>query len=131
MSGTSENASASSKPAQEADPRAVLAPVAIAIWAKVSEYVDVWIREQVEAGVFPVRLEAVDWRSGDMACLLDVIAPAHAMATTVLTNFLEIAQVDQINIHPFVTQLVDRDVLDGLVSNGTRDRAAAEPSAVN
>lgn len=33
----------------------------MAIWASVSEGVDAKIREQIKAGVFPVRLNADDW----------------------------------------------------------------------
>jgi len=47
----------------------------IAIWASVSDEVDAKIREQIQARVFPVRLKAEDWNSGDTHWLLDVIRP--------------------------------------------------------
>jgi cytolysin-activating lysine-acyltransferase len=52
-----------------------------------SDAVDVKIREQVRAGVFPVRLTGEEWTSGETAWLLDVIAPSQRVATAVLANF--------------------------------------------
>ena len=42
----------------------------IAIWASVSDEVDAKIREQIQARVFPVRLKAEDWNSGETTWLL-------------------------------------------------------------
>lgn len=47
---------ASPRPAEDADPKAALAPAAIAIWASVSVEVEAKIKEQIKAGAFPVRL---------------------------------------------------------------------------
>ncbi|WP_244613566.1 hypothetical protein [Methylosinus sp. Ce-a6] len=39
----------------------------VAIWASVSDKAEAKIREQIRAGVFPLRLKAEDWTSGDKA----------------------------------------------------------------
>ena len=46
----------------------------VAIWASVSAEVDAEIRQQIQAGVFPVRLKAEAWNSGKINWLIDVIA---------------------------------------------------------
>ena len=47
----------------------------IAIWATVSDEVDAKIREQIKAGVFPIRMMVDDWNSGETIWLFDMIAP--------------------------------------------------------
>jgi len=84
----------------------------IAIWASVSEAVDAKIREQIQARVFPVRLKAEDWNSGETHWLLDVIAPSQKVATAVLANFKQVVKDKPIRIHPIVSQLVDPAVLE-------------------
>lgn len=84
----------------------------IAIWASVSDEVDAKIREQVQARVFPIRLKADDWASGDNHWLLDVIAPSQKVATAVLANFKQVVKDKPIRIHPVVGQLVDAAVLE-------------------
>jgi hemolysin-activating ACP:hemolysin acyltransferase len=84
----------------------------IAIWASVSDDVDAKIREQVQARVFPIRLRAEDWASGDHHWLLDVIAPSQKVATAVLANFKQVVKDKPIRIHPIVGQLVDPAVLE-------------------
>ncbi|CAN7201209.1 toxin-activating lysine-acyltransferase [Bradyrhizobium sp. LjRoot220] len=84
----------------------------IAIWASVSEEVDAKIREQIQARVFPVRLKAEDWNSGETYWLLDVIAPSQKVATAVLANFKQVVKDKPVRIHPIVTQLVDPAVLE-------------------
>lgn len=84
----------------------------IAIWASVSDEVDAKIREQIQARVFPVRLKAEDWNSGDTHWLLDVIAPSQKVATAVLANFKQVVKDKPVRIHPIVSQLVDPAVLD-------------------
>lgn len=59
----------------------------MAIWASVSEEVDTKIREQIKAGVLPVRLKADDWTSGKINWLLDVIAPDQKTTANVIANF--------------------------------------------
>ncbi len=83
----------------------------IAIWASVSKEVDEKIREQIKAGVFPVRLQADDWMSGDINWLLDVIAPNQKLTTAVIANFRQVIKEGEMRIHPLVTRLVDPEVL--------------------
>ncbi|WP_246748974.1 toxin-activating lysine-acyltransferase [Rhizobium setariae] len=96
------------------DVTAAAAPATIAIWASVSEEADKRIREQISAGVFPVRLRAEDWVSGEHVWLLDVIAPSEKMATEVLKSFRRVAKKNEINIHPVVRELVDQQALGQL-----------------
>jgi hemolysin-activating ACP:hemolysin acyltransferase len=103
----------------------------IAIWASVSAEVDARIAEQVKAGVFPVRLGADDWASGENVWLLDVIAADRQAATSVLANFRQVAGDKQIKVHPIVGRLIDPAVLERLRagSEGARAQVAAEPEA--
>ena len=100
----------------------------IAIWASVSDEVDAKIREQIQARVFPVRLKAEDWTSGETYWLLDVIAPSQKVATAVLANFKQVVKDKPIRIHPIVTQLVDPAVLEKMrvkpVSEAEKGEAA-------
>lgn len=86
--------------------------VGITISASVSEKVDAKIREQIQARVFPVRLKAEDWKSGEICWLLDVIAPSQQGATAVLANFTRAVKDKPVRIHPIVSQLVDPAVLE-------------------
>ena len=90
--------------------------VGIAIWATVSDEVHAAIREQIKAGVFPVRLKANDWTSGKTMWLLDLIAPDRNTATSVLANFQQIAKNAPVHIHPVVTRLVDPEFLKKVVT---------------
>lgn len=98
------------------DASTAFAPAAVAIWASVSDEVQEKIREQIEARAFPIRLKAQDWKSGDNAWLLDIVAPNRDLATEVLKSFNRICGTDSINIHPIVTQLVDKEMLSYLVA---------------
>jgi cytolysin-activating lysine-acyltransferase len=86
------------------------AVVGIAVWAKVSPEVDAKIREQIKAGVFPIRLTAQDWASGDIAWLLDVIAPNQKLAAAVLANFKQVAGEGRLFVHPVVRRLADAEL---------------------
>ena len=99
---------ASSKPDND---NGVNAATGIAIWASVSKDVDAKIREQVKAGVFPVRLQPEEWTSGDINWLLDVIAPHQRLATSVIANFKQVVKQGDVRIHPLVTRLVDSEAL--------------------
>jgi cytolysin-activating lysine-acyltransferase len=83
----------------------------IAIWASVSKEVDAKIREQIKAGVFPIRLKADEWTSGETAWLLDVIAPTRQLATAVLAHFRQVAGDRKVFIHPMIARLVDPKLL--------------------
>ena len=62
--------------------------------------------------MFPVRLKAEDWNSGETYWLLDVIAPSQKVATAVLANFKQVVKDKSVRIHPIVSQLVDPAVLE-------------------
>lgn len=83
----------------------------IAIWANVSVEVDAKIREQIKAGVFPVRLKSDEWTSGDINWLLDVVAPNQKLAASVIANFKQIVKQGDVRIHPLITRLVDPEIL--------------------
>jgi cytolysin-activating lysine-acyltransferase len=92
----------------------------IAIWASVSEAVEQKIREEIKAGVFPIRLKPHEWASGDRVWLFDVIAPSRQMASTVLANFKQVVKEGEVHIHPMVARMVDPELLKkmGAVSEG-------------
>jgi len=83
----------------------------LAIWASVSEEVDAVIREQIKAGVFPVRLKAEAWNSGPINWLIDVIAPNRKMTAAVIANFKQVVKEGGLRLHPIVTRLVDAETL--------------------
>jgi len=85
--------------------------VGIALWASVSPEVDARIREQIRAGVFPVRLQPNEWNSGNINWLLDVIAPNRKLAMAVVANLRQVVKEGDMRLHPLVTRLVDPEVL--------------------
>lgn len=98
----------------------------VAIWASVSEEVDGRIREQVQAGTFPIRLKAEDWNSGDINWLLDVIAPDQRTTANVIANFKQVVKEGSLRLHPIVTRLVDADTLSKM--GAEKMSAPAAPS---
>ena len=102
-----------------------------AIWASVSDEVDARIREQVRAGVFPVRLKAEDWTSGNINWLLDVIAPDAATTARVIANFKQVVKQGSLRLHPLITRLVDEETLKrmGAEKLGVASGDAAASSA--
>ena len=84
----------------------------LAIWASVSDEVDAKIREQVKAGVFPIRLKPEEWTSGDNNWLLDVIAPDQKTTVSVLANFKQVVKTGDLRLHPIITRLVDKETLE-------------------
>lgn len=105
--------------------------VGVAIWAKVSAEVDAKIREQIKAGVFPIRLKPEDWASGDLVWLLDVIAPTKKQATAVLSNFHQVVKDGNLLVHPIVRRLVDQELLKGATSEAAKPPVAAESSTTH
>jgi cytolysin-activating lysine-acyltransferase len=83
----------------------------VAIWASVSDAVDLSIREQIKAGVFPVRLKAEDWTSGEINWLLDIIAPDKKTTASVIANFKQLVKEGSLRLHPLITRLVDEETL--------------------
>ncbi|KLE32298.1 toxin-activating lysine-acyltransferase [Aurantiacibacter gangjinensis] len=94
------------------------ATAGIAIWASVSDEVAEKVRDQIKGGVFPTRLSAEDWASGENIWLLDLIAPNRQLATAVLANFKQIAGDKPVSIHPIVARSVDREVLEQMRVKG-------------
>lgn len=90
------------------------APAGIAIWASISDDVHAKISEQIEAGVFPVRLAPGDWKSGERIWLFDIIAPNRQLAGAVLATFGQIAKGRQVHIHPLIRHLVAPELLERL-----------------
>ncbi|CAN7688578.1 toxin-activating lysine-acyltransferase [Mesorhizobium sp. LjRoot246] len=113
------------QPAKEDGPQ-LEALAGIAIWASVSAEVDAKIREQIKAGIFPVRLKPEEWTSGDINWLIDVIAPTPKLATAVIANFKQVIKQGDLRIHPLVTRLVDPEALKKM---GAAPIAAAKVAA--
>ena len=109
-----------SPPQKEGEPEPL--PAGIAIWAKVSGEVDAKIREQIRAGAFPVRLKGEDWDSGEIAWLLDVIAPTKEQAAAVVRNFGQVVKEGKLFVHPGVSQFIDPSLLKSLKIDA-QDRA--------
>ena len=103
------------------------------VWASVSEEVDAKIREQVQAGTFPIRLKAEDWNSGDINWLLDVIAPDQRTTANVIANFKQVVKEGSLRLHPIVTRLVDAETLQkmGAEKMGAPASAEREEATVN
>lgn len=99
----------------------------LAIWASVSDAVENKIREQIGAGVFPIRLQPDDWTSGENNWLLDVIAPDAKTTAAVIANFRQLAKEGGLKLHPLVTRLVDRETLAKM--GATRTGANADKTA--
>lgn len=101
----------------------------IAIWATVSDEVDVKIRDQIRAGVFPVRLAPKDWTSGEKLWLLDVVAPTKEGATAVLQNFTTYVGRKPMHMHPVVGRAVDRTILERMgAKNESQTERVADPA---
>lgn len=109
---------ASPQPAEGAAPE-IENLAGIAIWASVSEDVDIKIREQIKSGVFPVRLKQDEWNSGSINWLLDVIASNQKSTASVIANFKQVVKEGDLRIHPLVTRLVDPEVLKKMGASQT------------
>ncbi|MEM7241218.1 MAG: hypothetical protein AAF429_03435 [Pseudomonadota bacterium] len=82
------------------------------MWSSVSDEVDAKIREQIKAGVFPVRLKADEWNSGSNNWLFDVIAPDQKTTANVIANFKQVVKDGDLRLHPLVARLVDAETLE-------------------
>ena len=81
------------------------------MWATVDEAGDAKIKEQIKAGLFPIRLSPEERTSGEILWLLDIVAPTKKAATAVLLQFSKIAGDKPVRMHPSVGRSVDADVL--------------------
>lgn len=117
--------------AQRGDADATAHDVAgVAIWASVSDEVDVRIRDQIRAGTFPLRLKAEDWNSGTNNWLIDVIAPDQRSTASVIANFRQVVKQGSLRLHPLITRLVDEETLKKMGAHKASEGAAApEPVA--
>ena len=99
----------------------------LAIWASVSDEVDERIREQIRAGVFPLRLKAEDWNSGPINWLLDVIAPDQKTTASVIANFKQVVKEGGLRLHPVVTKLVDAETLQKMGAEKIASSSTPDP----
>ena len=90
-----------------------------AIWASVSEEVDAKIKTQIHEGVFPIRLKADEWNSGDINWLLDVFAPGKEMTAGVIASLSKVIGTKRVNLHPIIGRLVDQELLRALGAKST------------
>lgn len=90
----------------------------IAIWASLSDEADQRLREQIKAGVFPVRLKPADWASGSNIWLLDVIAPTRQLASAVLANLRQVLPSDELSVHPVAAAQVEPELLAAMRAGG-------------
>jgi cytolysin-activating lysine-acyltransferase len=100
----------------------------MAIWASVSEEVDVRIREQIREGIFPLRLKAEDWTSGTINWLIDVIAPDQAATARVIANFKQVVKEGSLRLHPHISRLVDAETLKKMGAERMSNAPAAPPT---
>lgn len=99
------------RPAKE-EPGLLTDIAGFAIWATVNEEVDTKIREQIKAGVFPIRLKPEDWQSGSINWLLDVIAPDRKTTGRVIANFRQVVKEGDLRLHPQIAGLVGPEMLE-------------------
>jgi cytolysin-activating lysine-acyltransferase len=97
----------------------------ILIWASVSIDVSTQIEEQIKAGTFPIQLKAEDWNSGPINWLLDVMAPTKTVATSIMAQFKQGLQEQDLRLHPLVAQLIDLDALKQMGIIAEAQEAAA------
>jgi hypothetical protein len=64
------------------------------------------------------RIKQINW-------LLDVIAPNQKMTASVIASFKQVVKDGDLRLHPIVTKLVDKDVLEKM---GTKQIAASDMS---
>lgn len=100
----------------------------MAIWASVSEEVDVRIREQIKEGIFPLRLKPEDWTSGGINWLIDVIAPDPAATARVIANFKQVVKEGSLRLHPHISRLVDAETLKKMGAERMSNAPAAPPT---
>ena len=89
-----------------------------AVWASVSEEVDLKIRDQIKARTFPIRLKPEDWQSGSINWLLDVIAPDRKTTGRVIANFRQVVKEGDLRLHPQIAGLVEREMLEKMGASG-------------
>ena len=61
--------------------------------------------------MFPIRLKAEDWNSGQINWLLDVVAADKATTARVIANFRQVVKEGGLRLHPLIARLVDEETL--------------------
>ncbi len=84
----------------------------VAIWASLSDEAEARLRDQIKGGVWPIRLKADDWNSGQNNWLLDVIAVDQKATASVIANFRQVVKEGSLKLHPVITRLVDAETLE-------------------
>lgn len=84
----------------------------MALWASESEDVDAKITDQINGGVFPLRLGPDDWHSREINLLRDVIAPDQNSTLSVISNFGQVVTGGSLKLPPLITRLVDEETLE-------------------
>jgi cytolysin-activating lysine-acyltransferase len=83
-------------------------PVGVTLWAKVSREVELKIKQQIAANVFPVKLKPEDWTSGDIVWLMDIVSPSREMGTRLFREFRKVgAGAGTLQVHPIVARVID------------------------
>ncbi len=94
----------------------------VAIWASLSDEAEGRLRDQIAGGVWPLRLKADDWNSGQNNWLIDVIAADKKATASVIANFRQVVKEGSLKLHPLITRLVDEETLKGMgASKATSD----------
>ncbi|MEM7701948.1 MAG: toxin-activating lysine-acyltransferase [Pseudomonadota bacterium] len=97
----------------------------VAIWASLSDEAEARLREQINAGAWPLRLKADDWNSGQNNWLIDVIATDQKATASVIANFRQVLKDGSLKLHPLITRLVDPETLKSM--GATRASEAQKP----
>jgi len=87
-------------------------PIGMAVWASVSDPVAERIAADANANIFPVRMEAHDWTSGETIWLLDLLVPDQKAGTAVFMNFGKLIEGRSFRAHPAVWRMVDKSITD-------------------
>ena len=98
----------------------------VAIWASLSDEAERRLRDQIRGNVWPIRLKADDWNSGENNWLIDVIAADQRSVASVIANFRQVVKGGSLKLHPLITRLVDEDTLKSMGAA----KAGQEPASV-
>jgi cytolysin-activating lysine-acyltransferase len=77
-----------------------------------AQHMELRTRAQIRTGSFRVRLKPVDWQSGEINWLLDVIAPDRKATGQVIANFRQVVREGDLRIHPQVAGLVEPEMME-------------------
>ena len=105
----------------------------VAIWASLSDEAERRLRDQIRGNVWPIRLKADDWNSGENNWLIDVIAADQRSVASVIANFRQVVKGGSLKLHPLITRLVDEDTLKsmGAAKAGQESASVPEGETIN